>query len=103
MFVEGGGGSCPLIILTLKRELELKISNPCPEGCGGLSSSKAYFLDLLKKMVTSKFLLDVFGKMTDIGGGLVALLSLSTIKKGTSPFYFHPNKPFSRFLRQFLL
>jgi hypothetical protein len=31
-----------------------------------------------------------------VTGELVALQSLSTIKKGTSPFNFQPNEPFSK-------
>ena len=34
------------------------------------------------------------------GKGLVALQSLSTIKKGTRPFNFQSNEPFLEFLRQ---
>jgi hypothetical protein len=43
--------------------------NPCPGGCGGLSSSKIYFVSenhTLNKMAISKFLLDVWGNN---GGG----------------------------------
>ena len=36
-------------------------------------------------------------------GGLVALQSLSTIKKGTSPLNFQSNEPFLKFLQQRLL
>ena len=39
----------------------------------------------LNKMAISEFWLDVFGEMMGVGGGLVALQSLSTIKEGTSP------------------
>ena len=35
-------------------------------------------------------------------GGLVALLSLSTIKKGTSHFNFQSSEPFSKFLGRLL-
>ena len=38
----------------------------------------------------------------DVGGGLVALQSLSNVKKGISTFYFQSKKPFSKFLRQLL-
>jgi len=31
-----------------------------------------------------------------VGGGLVTLQSLSTIKKGITPFYFQSNKLFSK-------
>ena len=45
----------------------------------------------LNKMAVSKFLLDVFGEKVSVRGGLVALKSLSTIKKGTSPLNFQSN------------
>jgi hypothetical protein len=35
-----------------------------------------------------------------MGGGLIALQSLSTIKKGTSPLNFQSNESFLKFLRQ---
>ena len=42
----------------------------------------------------------MFGQMVSVGGGLVALQSLLTIKKGTSPFNIRSNELFSKFLRQ---
>jgi hypothetical protein len=51
-------------------------------------------------MAISKFWLDVFGEKVGVKGGLVALQSLSTIKKGTSPLNFQSNEPFLKFLRQ---
>ena len=62
-----------------------------PWGLWGLSSSKIQFLDLLttlSNMAISKFWFDVFGEMVGVGGGLVALQSLLTIKRGTSSFQF---------------
>ena len=38
--------------------------------------------------------------MVGVGGGLVALQSLLTIKRGTSPFNSQSNELFSKFLRQ---
>ena len=54
-------------------------------------------------MAMSKPLLDVFGEMIGVGGGLVALYSLSTIKKGTIPLNLQSNEPVLKFLRQSLL
>ena len=51
-------------------------------------------------MAISKSLLDVFGEKMDVRGGLVALKSLSTIKKGTSPLNFQLNEAFVEFLRK---
>jgi hypothetical protein len=45
--------------------------------------------------------LDVFRGMMGVGG-LVALQSLSTIKKGTIHSNFQSNEPFSKFLRHLL-
>jgi len=42
-------------------------------------------------MAISKFLLDVFGRMMGVGGGLVALQSLPTSKQVTSPLNFKTN------------
>jgi hypothetical protein len=54
-------------------------------------------------MAISKLLLDVFGGMMGVGGGeLVAVQSLSTIKKDTGHSNFQSNEPFSKFLRQLL-
>ena len=52
-------------------------------------------------MAISKFWLDVSGGMMGVGG-LVALQSLSTIKKGTSHFNVQSNEPFSKFLLKLL-
>ena len=38
--------------------------------------------------------------MVGVGGGLIALQSLSIIKKGTNPFNSQLNEPYSKFLRQ---
>jgi hypothetical protein len=46
--------------------------------------------------------LDVFGEMVSVEGVLVALQSLSTIKKGTSHSKFQSFYPFSKFQRQLL-
>ena len=54
---------------------------------------------MLSKIIISRFWLDVFGEMVGLGGRLVALQLLSTIKKGTSPFSFQLNEPFSKFVR----
>ena len=43
--------------------------------------------------------MDVFGEKVGLRGGLVALKSLSTIKKGTSPLNFKSNEPLFKFLR----
>ena len=48
-------------------------------------------------MAISKFWLDAFRGIMGVGGGLGALQSLSTIKKGTSPLNFHSNEPFWSF------
>ena len=48
-------------------------------------------------MAISEFWLDVFGEMMGVIGALFALQSLSTIKKGTSPFNFQSNEPFWSF------
>ena len=53
-------------------------------------------------MAISKFWLDAFGEMVGVEGVLVAIQSLSTIKKGTSRSNFQLNEPFSKFLRQLL-
>jgi hypothetical protein len=45
----------------------------------------------------------VFVEMVDVEGVLVALLSLSTIKKGTSHFNSQSNEPFLKFLQQLFL
>jgi hypothetical protein len=45
-------------------------------------------------MAISKFWLDVFGEKLGVRGGLIALQSLSTIKKGTSPLNFQSNDSF---------
>ena len=50
-----------------------------------------------------KFLLDVFGEKVGVRGRLVALKSLSTIKKGIRPLNFQSNQPFLKFLRQRVL
>ena len=50
-------------------------------------------------MAISKFVLDVFGEKVGVRGGLVALQSLSTIKKGTSRLSFQSNEPFFKFRR----
>ena len=55
---------------------------------------------MLNEMAISKFRLDVFGEIVGVGGGLVALISLSTIKEGTSPLNFQSNETFLEFLRQ---
>ena len=51
-------------------------------------------------MTISKFWLDVFGEIMGLGGGLVALQSLLTIRMGASPFNFQLIELFSKFLRQ---
>ena len=71
--------------------------NPCPEGCGGdviLKDIISGPFNILNKMAISKFCLAVFGEMVGVGGGLVAIRSLSTIKKGTDPFNFQSNELF---------
>jgi hypothetical protein len=55
---------------------------------------------MLNKMAISKFWLDVFGKMLGMQGGLFALQSLSTIKKGSYPFDFESSEPLLKFLQQ---
>jgi hypothetical protein len=52
-------------------------------------------------MAISKFWLDVFREKVGVRGGLAALESLSTIKKGL--LNFESNEPFLKFLRQHLL
>jgi len=47
-----------------------------------------------------KIELDEFGGLVTQGEGLVALQSLSSIKKSTSPFNFQLNEHFSKFLQQ---
>ena len=51
-------------------------------------------------MAISKFWLDVFGEKMGEEGRLVALQSLSTNEKDTSPSNVQSNEPFSKFLRQ---
>ena len=63
---------------------------PLPRGLWGSVFLKNVFSiwksTMLNKMAIWKFWLDVFGEMMGVGGrGLVALQSLSTIKKGTNP------------------
>ena len=53
---------------------------------------------MLNKIAISKFLLNVFSEMTGMGGGMVAVKSLLTIKKSTGPFNFQSNEPLSKFL-----
>ena len=50
-------------------------------------------------MVISKFWFDVFGETVSVGGMLVAVQSLLTIKKGVISFNFLSNEPYSKFLR----
>ena len=57
----------------------------------------------LNKMAISRFWNDVFEGMMGVGGGLVAIQSLSTVKKGTNPLNFQSNETFLKFLRQRLL
>ena len=76
---------------------------PLPWGLWGVIVLKDNFPDLstaLDKMAISKFWLPVFEEMMGVGGGLVALQSLSTIKKSTSPFNFQSNELFYKFMRQ---
>ena len=81
--------------------------NPCPEGCEwGFHPQRPNFqkfLTTLKKIPISKFWLDVLGEIVGLRRGLVALQSLSTIKKGTSPLNFQSNEPVLNFLRLRLL
>ena len=68
-----------------------------------MSSSKTDLLGLsitLNKMAISKLLLDVFGEILGVGGGLVALQSFSTTKKDTNPFNVQSNELFLKFSRQ---
>jgi hypothetical protein len=51
-------------------------------------------------MDISKFWFDVFGEKVSVRGGLVALQSLLTIKKGTNPLDFQSNEPFIKLLPQ---
>ena len=51
-------------------------------------------------MAMWKFWLNVFGEKVGGRGGLVALKSLSTIKKGSRPLNFQSNEPFFKFLRE---
>ena len=76
--------------------------NPCPEGCGGVSSSKIYFLSENQQRWTKYYLKIFIGCVWGNGehAVLVAFQSLSTIKKGTSHSNFQLNEPF---LRQLLL
>ena len=75
--------------------------NPCPEGSGGFHLQRLPDLSItLNKMAVLKFWLDVFGEWWAGEEGLVVLQSVSTFKKGTSPFSFQSNKLFSMFLRQ---
>ena len=45
-------------------------------------------------MAISEFLMDVFWDMVGVGGVLVTLQSLLTIKKGTGSSNFQSNEPF---------
>ena len=80
--------------------------SPYPAGCGGggivILKDVIYgpFNYVEQNGKISKFWSDVFGKMMGVRGRLVALQTISTIKKGTSPFNFQSNGSFSKFLRQ---
>ena len=53
-----------------------------------------------EKMAISKFWLDLFGDIVGVKEGLVALQSLLTIKKASSPFSFKSNELFLMLLQQ---
>ena len=76
--------------------------NPWPEESGGFVIFKNIIsraFNYVEKIAISKFWSDLFGQMVGVGGELAALQSLWTIEKGTSPFNFQSNWPFSKFLR----
>ena len=81
--------------------------NPCPEGWGEAVILKDLISRTFCNVEQNGYLKILIGCVWGKGGrerGIVALKSLSTIKKGTSPFNFQSNEPFLKFLlRQRLL
>ena len=71
--------------------------NPCPEGCGGFVILKDLISRTFNYVEQNGYLKILIGCVWGKGGvrgGFVALKSLSTIKKGTSPLNFQSNEPF---------
>jgi len=78
--------------------------NLCPEGWGAviLKDIVSWTFNYVEQNGYLKIFIGCFLRNGGRGRGLVALLSLSTIKKGTSCFNFWSNEPFLKFLRQLL-
>ena len=78
--------------------------NLCPEGCGGggfiLKDIISGLFNYVEQNGYLKILIRCVWGKGGLGGGLIALQSLSTIRKGTSPFNSRSNELFLIFLRQ---
>jgi hypothetical protein len=80
--------------------------DPCLERYGGgviLKDPTTGIFNHVEQNGYLKIWLDLFGEKVGVRGGVVALQSLSIIKKGTSPLNFQSNEPFLKFLRQSFL